>query len=98
MSDIKKEYMKRVVDGLYEVLDLANYDIKQADEIVEKAKKYLIEDRLTEIDLVNSQYAYVFNLLNAVEEWETVENNLDNLIREAIEKAYLDRESMIKEV
>lgn len=93
----KKEYMKRVINCLYEVLDIAYYDIKQAEDIVERAKVLLSEDKITDVHLLNSHYAYVVTLLNAVNEWDTVEDRLDSTIKEVLDKTYLDREAMIIE-
>lgn len=93
----KEDFIKKVIAGTYEVLDLAKYDIKIAEEVVERVKIFLSEDRITDVDLINSHYAYVSILLNAVEEWETVEENLEPIIKEILDKTYLDREAMIIE-
>ncbi len=97
MFEEKQEFIKKVIDGTYEVLDIANYDIKKSEEVVEKVKGFLSEDRISKIDLLNSHYAYVRILLNAVEEWDTVVETLDSIIKEVLDKTYLDREAMIIE-
>ncbi len=93
----KEEFINKVIAGVYEVLDLANYDTEKTKEIIKKVKCFLSEDRITDVDLLNSHYAYVGILLNAVEEWDTVVENLDSTINEVLDKTYLDREAMIIE-
>ena len=97
MSINKQEYIKNIKLGIYEVLDIAGYGLKDANEIVEKAKVFLIEDRITEIDLLISHYAHVVTLLNAVNEWDTVVESIDSTIKEVLDKTYLDREAVIIE-
>lgn len=91
----KNEYIQRVIAGTYEVLDLADYDIEKSVEVVDKVKGFLSEERISEVDLLNSHYAYVSSLLSAVEEWDIVIENLDSTIKEVLDKTYLDREAMI---
>lgn len=93
----KQEYKKNIYLGIYEVLDLAGYDLKDADEIVERIKGFLDGYEFSDKDLLNSHYAHVVILLGAVNEWEIVEDKLDKLIKEVLDKAYLDREARIIE-
>lgn len=93
----KQEYKKNIYLGIYEVLDLTGYDLKDAEEVVEKIKVFLEGYEFSDEDLLNSHYAHVVIFLGAVNEWEIVEEKLDKLIKEVLDKAYLDREARIIE-
>lgn len=94
----KEQYIKNIIKGVYEVLYLANYSIKKTEEVVEKVKTVIVEDFDTmEIDLSDSHYAYVVMLLYIIDEWVTVDKNLDKTIKDALDKAYMNREVNIIE-
>lgn len=94
----REEFQKRIVEGVYEVLDIAKYDFGKIDEVVEKIKLLLEKEyKIQDTDLLDSHYAHARILLNIADEWDNVEENLDLIIKEVLDKTYLDRESRLIE-
>ncbi len=90
MNLVKDEYIKNIILGIYEVLDIAGYDLKDADEIVGKIKGLLDGYKFLEDNLTSSHYAYVVLFLKQIDEWGKVEGNLNNTIREVLKTVGLD--------